>query len=103
MPTLARRTFPDAIGNTLAAAADSRERQLATLPLAGDATHGVAVDVVAIAHRRSVERILRDICSAVDRLDAGTYGDCLRCGDHLPLADLLDLPWETRCEACTSL
>jgi RNA polymerase-binding transcription factor DksA len=95
MPTLARRTFPASIRTDLLEAADDRERQLASLP--------PARDVVAIAHRRSVERILHDIRAAVDRLDAGRYGDCLRCGDQLPLAVLVDLPWETRCEPCAGL
>jgi DnaK suppressor protein len=37
---------------------------------------------------------------ALQRLDAGTYGDCARCGQPIPLARLRVQPAATRCASC---
>jgi DnaK suppressor protein len=37
---------------------------------------------------------------ALQRLDAGTYGDCASCGEPIPLARLLAQPAATRCARC---
>jgi len=37
---------------------------------------------------------------ALARLDDGTYGQCVECGDHLPIARLMALPHASRCLAC---
>ena len=89
-----RRTFPSRIRAALLVAADKRHEQLANLPLSDH-------DVVATAHRNSVERILSQVHAAVDRLDAGTYGDCAQCGDEILVEHLLQIPWATHCARCT--
>lgn len=80
----------------LVRAAAARRTQLAGLrPVkAGDA--------VAAEHHASVRRILDEIHAALDRMDAGTYGDCTRCVRPLPLGRLVDRPWVARCERCSS-
>jgi RNA polymerase-binding transcription factor DksA len=39
--------------------------------------------------------------AAVDRLDAGTYGECDQCGDEILAEHLLQIPWATHCARCT--
>jgi RNA polymerase-binding transcription factor DksA len=43
---------------------------------------------------------LSEVKSALQRLDAGTYGDCLACGEPIPLQRLLVMPAAQRCTAC---
>lgn len=43
---------------------------------------------------------LREVTSALARLDAGTYGDCEACGEPIPLKRLLARPEAARCAAC---
>lgn len=38
--------------------------------------------------------------AALQRLDAGTFGDCLDCGDAIPLQRLMVQPAAQRCTAC---
>ncbi|WKN48095.1 hypothetical protein [Nocardioides sp. Arc9.136] len=77
-------------------AAHVRSRQLADLsPSGGDETP------VRAAHRGSVRRILRDIHDALDRMDVGTYGDCVACGRLVALLDLRRCPWVRVCGDCS--
>ena len=46
---------------------------------------------------------LRDLDDAADRLAAGTYGVCARCGDRIAPARLDALPAATRCIRCADL
>jgi DnaK suppressor protein len=69
-----------------------QQAALATQPVTGDA--------VAIAHRQSVRRLLADIESALFRMDAGTYGTCVHCGQALPYERLELLPYATACVRC---
>jgi RNA polymerase-binding transcription factor DksA len=80
--------------------ASRRERQLAVLSTTGAAAAG---DLVGLAHRASVERILTEVRQAQDRLAAGTYGDCLRCGSRIPAERLELRPWTAHCVTCASL
>lgn len=41
-----------------------------------------------------------EIERALRRLDAGTYGNCLVCGEPIPLQRLLVMPAAERCTAC---
>lgn len=74
-------------------AARQREAQLHALPTCDG-------DVVARAHRVSVERILSEITAALARLDAGTFGRCERCGTTLREDRLARRPWTAHCTGC---
>ena len=46
------------------------------------------------------QRLLQDIEGALDRLDAGEYGECERCGEEIGAARLKALPTATLCIEC---
>lgn len=43
---------------------------------------------------------MRQVRSALDRLDAGTYGTCERCGEAIGLPRLQVVPHAARCLSC---
>jgi DnaK suppressor protein len=43
---------------------------------------------------------LREIDTALRRLDEGSYGDCYECGEEITKARLRALPFAVRCKAC---
>ena len=43
---------------------------------------------------------IRNIDLALKRIDAGVYGDCMDCGDAIPLERLQASPQSLRCIAC---
>lgn len=45
-------------------------------------------------------RQLRLITAALARLEAGTYGLCLDCGELIPVRRLRAVPWAERCVSC---
>lgn len=90
----ARRTFPAQIRRTLADHAEARRRQLAAIPEPAED------DIIAMAHRGSVKRILGEIDAALRRLDTDRYGDCLHCGDQIAMQRLTERPWATHCAWC---
>lgn len=57
-------------------------------------------DEVLEALLAEAEKGLRQVGMAKLRLDEGTYGDCLRCGEPIELARLQVLPAAEYCLAC---
>ncbi len=47
--------------------------------------------------------MLRRIDSALDRIDEGSYGVCLHCGNKVQLARLEAVPWARHCVQCQEL
>ena len=43
---------------------------------------------------------LAQVGAALARLDAGTFGRCVRCGGHIAAARLEALPWAAHCIDC---
>jgi RNA polymerase-binding transcription factor DksA len=43
---------------------------------------------------------LKCISEAVERIDNGTYGECLHCGGDIDEETLDALPWVTFCRRC---
>jgi len=56
--------------------------------------------VDALRRARLDERA--EVEEAIRRMDAGTYGVCVRCGDPIPPARLEARPMATMCVACAS-
>jgi RNA polymerase-binding protein DksA len=48
------------------------------------------------------QRLLEQVQAALDRLDAGTYGKCVRCGRDINPKRLEALPYATLCIECQS-
>ena len=57
-----------------------------------------------VAQRRSADLAvtISEIDAALARLDAGTYGSCVRCGAAIPEERLELRPFAGRCVACTA-
>lgn len=72
-----------------------------------DASQGVgdfedaAVDENTLVDTQSVEvneqALLADVRMALKRLDEGTYGICIVCGEPIPEKRLEAIPWALRC------
>jgi len=43
---------------------------------------------------------IRDIKLALDRIDAGTYGECRSCGEQIAPERLKAVPYATKCIKC---
>ncbi len=44
--------------------------------------------------------IVREIDAALGRIDAGTYGICVRCGKSIPDERLAAVPYAVLCVSC---
>jgi DnaK suppressor protein len=53
-----------------------------------------------LALRDRNERHLAEVVAALARLDDGTYGACIRCGQAIAVARLDALPWTAHCIEC---
>lgn len=53
-----------------------------------------------LALRTNAERLLAQVCEALDRLEDGTYGVCVSCRDSIDPARLKALPYVTLCLRC---
>jgi RNA polymerase-binding transcription factor DksA len=92
-PRLDDRQVLGTIRLALDAAATSRRRQLDELAVQPD-------DPVGVGLRDALERTLAEIGSAMERLDAGRFGDCQKCGAEVAVERLELRPWSPYCVAC---
>lgn len=53
-----------------------------------------------LALRERNAQHLADVDAALERLDAGTYGRCLRCGNPIAPERLEAIPWAAHCIDC---
>jgi DnaK suppressor protein len=60
------------------------------------------VAVVSALENEAVQE-LADIEAALQRLDAGTYGDCVSCGEPIGDARLKVRPAATQCRDCAEI
>ena len=56
-------------------------------------------DIYVVLMRIRVEN-LQKVNLALLRLEGGSYGNCLNCGDEIPEVRLLALPFAVRCKDC---
>jgi DnaK suppressor protein len=56
-----------------------------------------------LALRDKADKELELVEAALARLDDGTFGRCLRCGQDIPAGRLEALPWAAYCIACQKL
>jgi DnaK suppressor protein len=68
----------------------------------GDAT-AYAVERMTDAYQaRTIYSTVAEIDQALERLDAGTYGRCVRCGRPIPDERLAAVPWAALCVPCST-
>src|SRR5580704_16527276 len=68
----------------------------------GDAT-AYAVERMTDAYQaRTIYATVADIDQALDRIEAGTYGRCISCGDPIPGERLEAVPWAALCVPCST-
>jgi DnaK suppressor protein len=91
---------------------DERQRLRAELaesiPAPGQMTYGSQAAAASqvfdqqrdLALRDRAEQHLELVDAALERLDAGTYGACRRCGKPIPPGRLEALPWAAHCIDC---
>ena len=100
---------------TRAALADERARVLGereeTIVAPDQMTYGSQAAAASQVFAQQRDLALRDradhqlvlVDEALARLDAGTYGSCVRCGQAIPAERLEALPWAARCIDCQRL
>ncbi|MCU0801545.1 MAG: TraR/DksA C4-type zinc finger protein [Rhodobacteraceae bacterium] len=59
-------------------------------------------DEVLQASGLSGQHELRQIAAAIDRIDRGEYGACMKCGRPIAAARLAALPYTPHCRNCAS-
>ena len=97
-----------------AALLDERARLVADLGEAivapGQMTYGSQAAAASQVFEQQRDLALRDrseqqlelVDAALARIEAGTFGTCLRCGRPIATARLEALPWAAHCIACQS-
>jgi DnaK suppressor protein len=56
-----------------------------------------------LAMRERANLHLAAVDAALERLDAGRYGTCIRCGKPIPAERLEALPWAAHCVDCQTI
>ena len=79
---------------------DYRRQELAASLHAAEQARGAGQPDAG--EQRQREEMAR-VDAALQRLDGATYGDCLTCGQPIPLQRLLVQPAAERCAACQSV
>jgi RNA polymerase-binding protein DksA len=88
-----------------------REELAATIQAPGQMTYGSQAAAAShvfeqqrdLALRERAEQQLALVEAAIARLDAGTFGRCLRCGKPIAPERLEALPWAEHCIDCARL
>ena len=68
----------------------------------GDATSYAVGRMNDAYQARTIYATVADIDHALVRLDAGTYGRCVVCGNEIPAERLVAVPWAARCVPCSA-
>ncbi len=55
---------------------------------------------VAIRNLDRESKLLKEVQAALNRIDEGAFGVCLRCEEDIPEKRLRALPWAAYCVAC---
>lgn len=55
---------------------------------------------VAIRNLDRESRLLKSVQEALDRIETGSFGVCLRCEEEIPERRLKAVPWASHCLGC---
>lgn len=95
-PDVVSLTSPVEVDAYLAALESARRQQLEALP-------AFDLDPATMVYRDTIERVLREVRAARDRVASGDYGICTRCRTDVPAPRLQRRPWVAMCTPCTQL
>ncbi|MFH5832572.1 TraR/DksA family transcriptional regulator [Halalkalibaculum sp. DA3122] len=62
-----------------------------------DAINNKSINDAALREQKSR---LQKLERALDKLEEGNYGNCVKCGDPIPLGRLKFMPWTAKCVNC---
>ena len=62
-----------------------------------DAINNKSINDAALRKKKSQ---LQKLERALDKIDEGSYGTCLKCGNDIPVGRLKFMPWTTKCVQC---
>ena len=65
--------------------------------------HWSVMNITPIKTHRDYRRMLKEIDSALDRVEGGTYGECEGCGEAINPERLKAIPWARYCVPCQEL
>jgi DnaK suppressor protein len=110
-PGAAPDSAPDPRAALQAEHARLREELAATIQAPGQMTYGSQAAAASHVFEQQRDLALRDraqqqlalVDAAIARLDAGTFGRCLRCGKSIAPERLEALPWAEHCIDCARL
>lgn len=69
----------------------------------GDKSSSAASVSLSIKTKEGVTERIKDINAALQALEDGEYGICLKCGEKIPLKRLESCPWATLCTDCKTM
>ncbi|WP_031506391.1 TraR/DksA family transcriptional regulator [Streptomyces megasporus] len=76
-----------------------RNSRLSQLNALAASEHHAADDLLSV-QLDAIQRVLKEIDLAFERLDAGTYGTCQGCSTAIPVERLEILPYARCCVGC---
>lgn len=68
----------------------------------GDGTLYAVERMTDAYHARTIHATVAEIDQALERIDAGAYGRCVRCGNMIPEERLQLVPWASLCVPCSA-
>src|ERR1700680_2573848 len=68
----------------------------------GDGTTYAVERMTDAYQARTLYATVAEIDQALERIDAGTYGRCVSCGESIPAERLEAVPWAALCVPCSA-
>jgi RNA polymerase-binding transcription factor DksA len=59
-------------------------------------------DAPDAVHSAAASELLREVRTALTRIEYGSYGSCLNCDQDISASQCRALPWASLCSACQS-
>ena len=69
----------------------------------GDRASAAIANEMWVVQRNQTKDFLADVKAALVRIDDGTFGECLNCGQEIGLKRLEAIPWVRYCITCQEL
>jgi DnaK suppressor protein len=83
--------------------ATRQSRALADAKDEGDRASASIEKEMSAVEQVQAESLLKSVDAALARIDAGTFGQCLNCGQEIGMKRLEAIPWARYCITCQEL